>query len=201
MMIGLKHTLRLTAAAAGTLALAACSQVGSLGGILGSVLGTGNQVSGTVQYVDTRNQQLSLQDNSGQNVALQYDGNTRVVYQNRAYPVTSLDPGDQVNAYVQQVQNGGYYADSVVVVQPASGTSTGTTSGNVQSLQGTVRALDRNNGLFTVDVGNGSVLTVTLPYNANSTDVNKFNALRSGDYVRFYGVYVTTTRVELRQFY
>jgi len=201
-MIGLKHTIRMAAAAAGAFALAACSQVGSLGGILGSVLGGGNQVSGTVQYVDTRNQQLSLQDNSGQNVALQYDANTRVVYQNRAYSVPSLDPGDQVNAYIQQLQNGGYYADSVVVVQPASGsTNTGTASGNVQSLQGNVRSIDRNNGLFTVDVGNGTLLTVTLPYNAASADVNKFNALRSGDYVRFYGVYVTTSRVELRQFY
>ena len=200
-MIGLKHTTRLAAAAAGALTLAACSQMGSLGGILGSVLGGGNQVSGTVQYVDTRNQQVSLKDNSGQNVALQYDNNTRVLYQNRTYSVTSLDPGDQVNAYIQQLQNGGYYADSVVVVQPASGSTTGTTSGNVQSLQGTVRSTDRNNGLFTIDVGNGTVLTVTLAYNASTTDVNKFNALRSGDFVRFYGVYVTNSRVELRQFY
>jgi hypothetical protein len=71
----------------------------------------------------------------------------------------------------------------------------------VQSLQGNVRSVDRNNGLFTVDVGNGTVLTVTLPYNAASADVNRFNALRSGDFVRFYGVYVTNSRVELRQFY
>ena len=200
-MIGLRFTTRLAAAAAGVLALAACSQVGSLGSILGSVLGGGNELSGTVQYVDTRNQQLTLQESGGQNVALQYDANTRVLYQNRAYSVTSLDPGDQVNAYIQQLQGGAYYADSVVVVQPASGTSTGTSSGNVQSLQGSVRSIDRNNGLFTVDVGNGTVLTVTLPYNASSTDVNKFNALRTGDYTRFYGVYVTNTRVELRNFY
>jgi len=201
-MIGFKHTGRMAAAAAGIVLLAGCSQVGSLGGILGSVLGTGgNQLSGTVQNVDTRNQQLTLQESGGQNVALQYDANTRVLYQNRAYSVTSLDPGDQVSAYIQQLQNGSYYADSVVVVQPASGSSTNTSSGSVQSLQGNVRSIDRTNGMFTMDVGNGTVLTVTLPYNTASTDVNKFNAMRTGDFVRLYGVYVTTTRVELRNFY
>ena len=142
-----------------------------------------------------------MQQSNGQSVALAYDDQTKVVYQNRLYSVTSLENGDQVNARVQQLQNGGYYVDSVAVTQPVSGSTTGnTTGGNVQSLQGTVRQIDRTNGLFTVDAGNGVTLTVSLPYNANTTDVNKFNALRSGDYVRFYGVYVTSTRVELRQF-
>lgn len=201
-MIHITTRPRTTVLAIAAIGLTACSNLGSLGSVLGSVLGGGgNQVEGTVQAVDTRNQQLSLQQNNGQSVSLQWDNNTRVIYQNRAYSVTSLDPGDQVSAYIQQLQNGGYYADSVVVVQPASGTNTGTGSANVQSLQGTVRQIDRNNGMFTMDVGNGTLLTVTLPYNASSTDVNKFNNLRSGDYVRLYGVYVTSTRVELRQFY
>lgn len=184
------------------LVLAACSQAGQLGDILGSVLGGGaSMVSGAIRSVDTRARQMTVQQSNGQSVALAYDDQTKVVYQNRLYSVTSLEYGDQVNARVQQLQSGDYYVDSVAVTQPASGSGTGsTTSGSVQSLQGTVRQVDRTNGLFTVDAGNGVTLTVTLPYNASTTDVNKFNALRSGDYVRFYGVYVTTTRVELRQF-
>jgi hypothetical protein len=186
------------------LAIAACSQAGQLGDILGSVLGGGaSMVSGAIRSIDTRARQISVQQSNGQSVALAYDDQTKVVYQNRLYSVTSLESGDQINARVQQLQSGDYYVDSVAVTQPASGSSTtsGTTaSGNVQSLQGTVRQIDRTNGLFTVDAGNGVTLTVTLPYNSSTTDVNKFNALRSGDYVRFYGVYVTTTRVELRQF-
>jgi len=182
-------------------ALGACSSLGSLGNVLGSVLGTGgSQVAGTIRGVDTQNQQISLQSSDGQNVALQFDNQTKVVYQNRNYPVTSLEYGDQVSARVQQTQNGGYYTDSVVVTQPAAGSGTTTGSGNVQSLQGTVRQVDRNNGLFTVDTGNNTILTVSLPYNASSTDVNRFNSLRSGDYVRFYGVFVNNSRVELRQF-
>ena len=195
--------MRTVAGMLAALAIAACSQAGQLGDILGSVLGGGaNMVSGAIRSIDTRARQISVQQSNGQSVALAYDDQTKVVYQNRLYSVTSLESGDQINARVQQLQSGDYYVDSVAVTQPASGSgsSSGTVSGNVQSLQGTVRQVDRTNGLFTVDAGNGVTLTVTLPYNSNTTDVNKFNALRAGDYVRFYGVYVTTTRVELRQF-
>ena len=189
-----------TSSAAMLFALGACSSLGSLGNVLGSVLGGGgNQVAGTVRGVDTRSQQISLEA-QGQTVALQYDNQTRVVYQNQTYSVTSLENGDQVNAHVQQLQNGGYYTDSVVVTQPVSGSGT-TSNSNVQTLQGTVRQVDRSNGWFTVDVGTGTTVTVSLPYNVSSTDVNKFNAMRAGDYVRFYGVYLNNTRVELRSFY
>jgi exosome complex RNA-binding protein Csl4 len=198
-MFNIRH--RLGGAALVAIALTACSQAGQLGDILGSVLGGGaNMVSGAIRAVDTRSQQISLEQSNGQAVALAYDNQTKVVYQDRLYSVTSLETGDQVSARVQQTQNGGYYVDSVVVTQPVSGSTSTNTSGNVQQLQGTVRQLDRNNGLFTIDAGGGVTLTVSLPYNASSTDVNKFNALRSGDYVRFYGVYLSTSRVELRQF-
>ena len=201
-MTTLQRSVRGGAAAAMVLVFGACSSLGSLGNVLGSVLGGGgNEVAGTIQGVDTRNQQISLQQSNGQNVALQFDNQTRVTYQNRSYSVTSLEYGDQVSARVQQLQNGAYYTDSVVVTQPASGSNTTTGSQNVQSLTGTVRQLDRNNGLFTIDVGNGSILTVSLAYNASSSDVNRFNSLRTGDYVRFYGVYLNNSRVELRQFY
>jgi exosome complex RNA-binding protein Csl4 len=193
---------RAAAVAIAAIVTSACSQAGQLGDILGSVLGGGaSMVSGAIRGVDTRAQQISLQQSNGQSVALTYDNQTKVVYQNQVYSVTSLESGDQVNARVQQLQNGAYYADSVAVTQPVGGSvSSGGTSSNMQALQGTVRQIDRTNGLFTIDAGNGVTLTVTLPYNTSTTDVNKFNALRSGDYVRFYGVFLTTTRVELKQF-
>jgi hypothetical protein len=189
------------AIAVAALGIAACSTAGQVGDILGSVLGGGaNIVSGAVRAVDTRSQQISVQQSNGQAVTLSYDSQTKVVYQNRLYSVSNLDNGDQVNARVQQLQNGAYYADSVAVTQPVDGSVSTGTSGNVQSLQGTVRQIDRTNGLFTIDAGGGVTLTVSMPYNVTTADINKFNALRSGDYVRFYGVYLTNARVELRQF-
>jgi hypothetical protein len=201
------HRIGRRAAAAGMLAaLGACSSAGSLGNILGGVLGgggsQGNQLSGYVQGVDTRSQIIAVQQPNGQPVNILFDNQTRVVYNNQSYAVTSLDRGDQITARIQNTNNG-YYTDLVQVDQPVQN-STGTTtsaSGTVQSLQGTVRQIDQQNGLFTMDVNNGTRLTVSMPYSPNRNDVVKFQNLRSGDVVRIAGVYLNNSRVELRQFY
>ena len=180
-----------------------CSQAGQLGDILGSVLGGGgSQVAGIVRGVDTRAQQIALQQSNGQNVALTFDNNTRVVYQNRVYAVTSLEYGDQVNARVQQLQDGSYYTDSVAVTQPvSSGSGTGTVGNEtVQLLRGTVGQIDRTNGLFALNMSSNVTVTVSLPYNTSSSDRTRFQNLRVGDTVQLYGVYLSNTRVELRQF-
>jgi hypothetical protein len=218
-MMGARQFTRAVATAAALATMTACAQTGGLGNILGGVLAPQPmEASGTIQGVDTRYQQLSLQQSNGQTVNVGYDNRTQVVYQNQLYPVTSLEYGDQVVARLIDNGNNGYYTDSIYVSQPVNSSNGGVygggmhggvlnggtgTTGNatVQSMQGTVSQIDRTNGRFTVNTGNNVMLTVTLPYNANSQDVNRFNNLRSGDYVRFYGVFVTNSRVELRQFY
>jgi hypothetical protein len=182
----------------------ACSSAGGLGNILGSVLGAGGQsgqgqVSGYVQGVDTRNRQIGIQQSNGQTLVVSYDNQTQVLYQNQNYPVTSLENGDQVTLRVQQLQNGGYYTDVVQVDRSVSGPST-IQSGNVQLLQGTVRQVDQQNGLFLLDANNGTRVTVQLTQQASRADLDRFRNLRVGDYTRFYGVYVNNNRVELRQF-
>jgi hypothetical protein len=186
----------------------ACANAGNVGEILGSVLGGGagggagggNQVSGVVRGVDTRNQQIGLQLSNGQTVGLVYDNQTKVVYNNQSYGVTSLDAGDQVTARIQQSGNA-YYTDLVQVDRPVQSSSGGTTSSNVQSIQGTVRQVDATNGMFSIATGNGGTLIVSLPYNVSRADQNRFQSLRSGDAVRLYGVFLNNQRVELRQFY
>ena len=184
--------------------LGACAG-NQLGNILGGVLGGGaqsgqqsGQLSGTVRGVDSRSQQISIQESNGQTVPVSYDNQTQVVYQNQRYSPTALEYGDQVTARVQANGNS-YYTDYVQVDQSVTGTGVGTSS-NVQLMQGTVRQVDRRNGLFTVDVNNSTTLTVTLPYNLSSNDTNTFNNLRSGQYVRFYGTYLNNGQVQLRQF-
>jgi len=194
------------------LLLGACSggSGGALGNVLGAVLGggqggQGGQVAGTVQGVNTQSQQIGLQTSDGQQVALLYDNNTKVVYQNQLYAVTNLERGDQVVARIQQTNDGGYYTDSLQVTQSVS-TSGGATSGgggsaNVQTLQGTVRQIDRANGLFTLEGSNGAMVIVSLPYNVTRSDQTRFQNLRTGETVRLYGVFLNNSRVELRQFY
>jgi outer membrane lipoprotein SlyB len=189
------------AAAALMLATLGACAGNSLGNVLGSVLGGGaqsNQLSGTVRGVDTRSQQIAIQQSNGQTVPVSYDNQTQVVYQNQNYSPTALENGDQVTARIQASGNN-YYTDYVQVDQSVRG-NTGSTSSNAQLLQGTVRQIDRANGLFTVDMNNYNTLTVSLPYNLSSTDINKFNSLRTGDFVRFYGTFLNSSQVQLRQF-
>lgn len=208
--MNIRHYARLGAAALAITSLGACAQNGGLGNVLGSVLGgqqqQANQVSGTVRGVDTRNGQIVLQQSNGQSVGLSYDNQTKIVYNNQNYTVSSLENGDQVTARIQQTQNGGYYTDYVQVDQSVSSNNNGNTgvyngNGQVQSLSGTVRRVDVANGWFEISPNSGVVLTVTLPYNATRADVQRFQNLRQGDVVRFNGVYLNNSRVELRQFY
>ncbi|MFL5607347.1 MAG: hypothetical protein ACJ8AD_12940 [Gemmatimonadaceae bacterium] len=198
------HSFARIAAAALLIGGSACSGAGGLGNVLGSVLGQGQQqggqVSGYVQSVDSRSQQVYLQQQNGQTLALAYDNNTQVVFQNQRYNVTNLERGDQVTARVQSMNNGGYYTDYVQVDQSVS-TSTANGGQPLQTLQGTVRAIDQSNGLFTMDLQNGNRVTVQLAQRLNRADYDRFRSLRSGDYARFYGVFLGQARAELRQFY
>ena len=182
------------------MASAGCSQLGSILQGAGTGSPQGSQLSGYVEGVDTRTQQIAIQTSNGQRVMLLFDNQTSVVYQNQNYPVTALERGDQVTARVQSTSNGGYYTDLIQVDQSVSSANSGTASGNVQTLQGTVGQIDRSNGVFRLDGNNASVI-VSLPYNVRQSDVNMFNNLRVGDRVRFYGVFLNNSRVELRQFY
>ncbi len=184
-----------------TVALSACAQAGTLGDILGGVMNAPAQtLTGTIQGVDTRANQVFVRTSDNQTVAVSYDDRTSVVYQQQNYPVTALERGDEVTLRLTNASNNTYYTDRIDVTRSASGTG-GTTSGNVQSVQGTVRQLDMTNGAFTLSTTTNGVLTVTLPYNPRSSDLDRFRNLRSGDYVRLYGIYLTNSRVELQQFY
>lgn len=196
------RSIGITAAALVLLSTGACSSMGGLGSVLGSVLGQGqgSQVSGTVQGVDTRNAQIALAQSNGQLVYLSYDANTQVSYNNQNYQVSNLERGDQVTARVQQLQNGGYYTDLIQVDRSVSTSSSGTSGTSVQSYQGTVRAINQSQGWFSVDAGNGYTYDVVLANQLSRTDYSRFTALRTGDFVRFYGVMVANNRIELRQF-
>jgi hypothetical protein len=202
-MMSLQSAARGGAATLLFLAATACSNNSNLGDILGGVLGGGGgtEVKGSIAGVNTRLQQIGVQQSNGQTVTLTYDNNTQVVYQNQNYAVTNLEYGDVVTARVTNSSNtnGTYYTDLIQVNQSATGT--GGVSGNVQTYEGTVRSIDRTNGYFSISSNNYGTLTVSMPYNPGQTDLNRFNNLRNGDFVRLSGVLLSNSRVELRQFY
>ena len=63
-----------------------------------------------------------------------------------------------------------------------------------------MRQIDRTNGWFSMDTQNGTI-TIALPYNPRTTDLNRFNNLRSGDYVQVQAYYLSSSRYQLASFY
>ena len=182
-------------------ALAGCNS-GTLGDVLGGVLNAPanqNQVSGYVQGVDTRSQTLFVRMQDGSTLSLAYDSRTQVVYQNQVYSPTALENGDQITARIQSNGNNNYYTDRIDVVSSVSSNTSTSNNGSVYSITGNVRSIDTYNGWFTMDTNNG-VVTISLPYNARSSDVDRFRNLRNGDYVRVSATYLSGSRYELRQF-
>ena len=202
-MTNMQRLGRTTAVALAFFAMSACSNSGSLGNILGSVLGSGasNELSGRVQNVDTQSQQIGITQTNGQTVAVRFDNQTRVIYQNQNYPVTALESGDEVVARIQDAGNGSYYTDSITVTQSVNNGGNGNNPSNVRSYQGTVRQVDLQSGRFSINTGAGYDIIVSMPYNPSEADRYRFERLARGQTVRFYGVPTSSERIELRQFY
>jgi hypothetical protein len=99
-----------------------CAQLGSVGDILGSVLGGGrqqqSQIDAQIQRVDVNGQRLFVNTREGQSGAVRFDSQTLVVYNQRQYPVTALSPGDIVVMQVQQTTQNELYAARIDVTQP-----------------------------------------------------------------------------------
>lgn len=209
-------------ALAGLTVLGACSQLGSVGNVLGGVLGGGsnagaNEVQGQIRYVDTNNQVIQITTSSGQTGNVMFDNRTTVQYQNQQYAVTSLEQGDVVTMRVYQDNNGRLYTDAIVVQQDVRGGNGGYNNGgynnggynnggygsvgtNFVRAEGTVNAVDYNRGLFTLRTSYGTTLTVSMPYSAAAGDRDTFNRLRGGNYVAIEGTQVSQNQIQLQRF-
>ncbi len=208
----MKRTMRGVVVLAATLATAGCSQLGSVGDILGGVLGQQGQggngeVYGEVRAVDTQRQVLQIETNSGQVGNVYFDRNTRVVYQQREYPVTALERGDQVGMRIQQTQQGQAYTNYITVtqsVQERTGQGGGDggygNTAGLTRLEGRVGWVDVNRGEFQLRTNRGDA-TVYLRYNTSGYETDRFRRLREGDTVRVEGRLTSGNRLELERFY
>jgi hypothetical protein len=174
---------------------AACAPLESLGG-MGDVFGGGTSLYGEVRSVDTRRGRIQVREQYGRDRTVRYDNRTRVVYQNREYPVSSLERGDQVQMRLAYDRNNTAWADRIEVRSSARRTDRrdrdddrddrdrGDIWGTrVQRLEGRVQAIDVRRGYFTMTENRSRVL-VYMPRNARREDVRRFERLRRGERVR-----------------
>lgn len=177
--VGIRNMFVLVAA---TLATTACAPLAA--GDWGDILlgGLGSSVTGEVRSVDTRRSSISVREDRGSTRSYRYDSRTRVYDSGREYRVSSLQRGDRVRVQVEQDRNGTAWANRIDV-QDARRTTTGTGSGRVQRVSGTVQRVDTRRGYFTVEQNRSSDIVVYVPPRVSRDDERRFERLRRGNRV------------------
>ncbi len=182
------------------LGLTGCPALGPLESP-GGFGGLNNDVIGEVQFVDNRSRELEIRTDSGRRSVLRFDNNTQVVYRQRSYPVSNLERGDYIAARVQQDRDGRWFTTSIAVRETAQDRGVGASSGNrIDRTEGRVEYVDLRRGLFEIRDRHNRVVVVSVPYNAPRMVTDRFNRLRSGDYVRIEGRTVSSDRFDLEYF-
>lgn len=133
-----------------------------------------------VRSVDTRSQRIQLREEArrGRNWTVLYDGRTRVVYGQRAYPVSSLERGDRVDVHVVYDRDGRAYANRVDVRQNVRARA------RVVRIDGTVAWVDAHRGSFGLAPRSGQGYAVYVPRTLSRSELNRFGRIRRGDRVR-----------------
>ena len=169
-------------------------------GEIGGVDGLSGDVRGEVDWVDTRRQEIEVSSSFRQRTRLAYDSRTQVIYRGERYSVNSLETGDRVSIQVEQGRRGERYARQIRVEQTSRDQRDGR-SDQVRSgrFDGQVGWVDSDRGRFELRTSRGTY-TVSLPYSADRSTVDRFRRLRSGNNVRIQGELLGNNRIELDRF-
>jgi hypothetical protein len=158
-----------------------------------------------VERLDTSSREIHLRPNNSRTRVVGYSADARVVYGGREYPVAQLEAGDIVAMQLKQDSRGNSYTDLIRVQESIRDRNQGrggiTRPGTgVQTVDGRVEQLDFQRSSFEIRGQSGERIFVSLPYNARKSDVDRFRALRAGDYVRVEGRFLDRERFELESF-
>jgi hypothetical protein len=130
---------------------------------------------------------------------------TRVLYHGREHSVQELQAGDIV-AFQFHPRGSVDYVDTIRVQEPVQARAGGASARRVappprsELVEGTVERIDLERGVFDVRQRRGGLVTVALPYNARSSEVDAFRRLRRGDFVRVEGEFVNRDNFQLLAF-
>jgi len=159
-----------------------------------------------VVEIDPGRQELRVRTDDGrrQPVTLAYDRlSTKVTYMGRDYTVDHLEAGDII-AFETRPRSSNF-VDTIRVQEPVQARAGGaiarrSPAPRPEVIEGTVEKVDVDLGVFDVRPRSGRTVTVSVPYNARSADVESFRRLRRGDRVRLEGEFVNPESFQLLAF-
>jgi exosome complex RNA-binding protein Csl4 len=180
-------------------ALTGCDELARVGG-LGNYGSLGSDLVGEVENVDTRAREIQIRTDSGRTSVVRYDDRTQVIYQQRNYSVANLEPGDYVAARVQQDRNGQNYTDTITVREGVQDRGNKRGSGRLDRIEGRIEYVDERRGTFELRDSRNRLIVVAVPFNAPGSVMDRFNRLRTGDFVRIEGRAVDADHFDLESF-
>ena len=181
------------------LAFTGCDELARVGG-LGDYGSLGSDLIGEVEHVDTRAREIEIRTDSGGTAVVRYDDQTQVIYQQRNYSVANLEPGDYIAARVEQGRDGRNYTSTITVREGVQDRGNRRGSARLDRVEGRIDYVDERRGTFELRDARGRLIVVSVPFNAPRPVMDRFNRLRTGDYVRIEGRAVAADRFDLESF-
>jgi hypothetical protein len=163
------------------------------------------EVRAEIDRVDRGRREISVIGDDGRRQVLPYDiDRTHVIYHGWDYSVDNLEAGDRVA--FRPVPRRVSYIDTIRVLEPVQARSDTTIARPLPArsrpdvVEGTVERVDPSLGTFDLRAPTGRTITVSVPYNARTADVDSFRGLRRGDRVRVEGEFVNSESLQLLSF-
>lgn len=190
--------------------------------------GGSSELRGRVEGVQTRLHTIQLRRDNGRREVVRYDARTEVVSGNRRTTAASLDRGDYVSMRVSRDSRGRLYTRHVTVRHENRPVYRGDDRvydrdgdrrrvpdrrrddrryedrrddrrHDARAVEGRVGRVDRSGRRFELRSDRGTVWVSVSP-NASRGVRDRFQRLRSGDYVRVAGRYVSRDRFQMETF-
>jgi hypothetical protein len=163
------------------------------------------EIFGEIERVDTSSRQIHVRPESGRSRVVGYSTEARALYRGQEYSIRQLERGDKVSMQLTQDSRGNFHTDLIRVQESVqdryqSRGGDARPGSRIQTLDGRVEQLDFQRRSFGLRDQSRSRVIVSIPSNAQRDDVDRFRALRDGDYVRVEGRFLDRDRFELDHF-
>lgn len=163
------------------------------------------EIFAEIDRVDTSSRRLHLRPDDSRDRVVGYSADARALYRGQEYPIAQLERGDKVSMQLRQDSRGNSYTDLIRVQESIqdrnqSRRDTSRAGTGIQTVDGRVEYIDVPRNSFEMRDQSRERILVSLPDNARRSDVDRFRALRSGDYVRVEGRFLDRERFELDGF-
>jgi hypothetical protein len=143
---------------------------------------------GAIEELDHSRRELYLRTQEGQSQIVTYTNRTRVAVEGKEISPSELGRGDMIEVRMHGTADGRAMADSIRLRERGDGNSI---------IDGTIERVLSDRRIIELRTSSAGLTSVYLPQNSPEITEEEFSQLRSGDFVRFQGIFLGENRFEL----